>query len=316
MGNLEDLIDGKPLFQTVKINMIQMLKEVLSGLEHLHSLPRPIVHRDIKPSNILLLIPKGAIILKAVISDLGCSKQIEAYEKSLSISGNDMALKGTLGWMSPEMLRKGEAHSDNHQRMTLAMDIFSAGLVMYYALTKGHHPFGDKYRRDGNILDNKYDLRHLDSIKKDCLSLNIIKKMIEPEPDRRPSAAESLKHPLFWSSSTTKDFLIKVSDSLENQKTAKTNIEIGNTEIFPKQGWMGELSDEVKNYLEASKHKYRSYDSTKVRDLLRAIRNLSHHYPTLEYNVRISLGASDEEFMDFWISRFPKLLLHTYMTMD
>jgi serine/threonine protein kinase len=37
------------------------------------------------------------------------------------------------GWYAPEVCRK--------QRKTKAVDIFSAGCVIYYALTKGKHPF-------------------------------------------------------------------------------------------------------------------------------------------------------------------------------
>ena len=45
-----------------------------------------------------------------------------------------------------------------HQFQTKACDIFSYGCVAYYVLSKGCHPFGDIFRRQGNILSGQYSL--------------------------------------------------------------------------------------------------------------------------------------------------------------
>lgn len=44
---------------------------------------------------------------------------------------------------------------------TSAVDTFSMGLVFYYVLSKGKHPFGDPVRRQGNILNEEYSLSDL-----------------------------------------------------------------------------------------------------------------------------------------------------------
>lgn len=44
---------------------------------------------------------------------------------------------------------------------TSAVDTFSLGLVFYYVLSKGKHPFGDPVRRQGNILNEEYSLSDL-----------------------------------------------------------------------------------------------------------------------------------------------------------
>lgn len=41
---------------------------------------------------------------------------------------------------------------------TSAVDTFSLGLIFYYVLSQGKHPFGDPLRRQGNILNEDYSL--------------------------------------------------------------------------------------------------------------------------------------------------------------
>lgn len=52
-----------------------------------------------------------------------------------------------------------------------------------------------------------------------------------------------------------------------------------------------------------------------LRDLLRAIRNKKHHYYELPDQVKSSLGKLPDEFVDYFISRFPKLINHVYDVM-
>ena len=49
-----------------------------------------------------------------------------------------------------------------------------------------------------------------------------------------------------------------------------------------------------------------------VRDLLRAMRNKKNHYRELPADVQSSLGSIPDEFVAYFTSRFPLLLLHTY----
>ena len=44
---------------------------------------------------------------------------------------------------------------------TPALDVFSFGCVIYYALTKGGHPFGEVLDRDGNITKGRSKLNKL-----------------------------------------------------------------------------------------------------------------------------------------------------------
>ena len=47
-------------------------------------------------------------------------------------------------------------------------------------------------------------------------------------------------------------------------------------------------------------------------DLLRAIRNKKHHYQELPDGLKVSLGSVPDGFADYFVLRFPKLLVRVY----
>ncbi|KAJ1736620.1 bifunctional endoribonuclease/protein kinase ire1 [Coemansia sp. Benny D160-2] len=58
--------------------------------------------------------------------------------------------------------------------------------------------------------------------------------------------------------------------------------------------------------------KFRKYDSTRLRDLLRTIRNKKNHYQDMPILLRETLGDIPEGYLHYFESRFPYLLLHCY----
>lgn len=69
-----------------------------------------------------------------------------------------------------------------------------AGMLIYYILSGGHHPFGDDIYCETNILDDKYNLEHVE----DVVAKDLIERMICKDPERRPTVGECLIHPFFW----------------------------------------------------------------------------------------------------------------------
>lgn len=51
-------------------------------------------------------------------------------------------------------------HCSFFSLQTAAVDIFSAGCIFYFVISKGQHPFGDALRRQANILAGEYSLLH------------------------------------------------------------------------------------------------------------------------------------------------------------
>jgi serine/threonine-protein kinase/endoribonuclease IRE1 len=173
--------------------LIQLFKESLEGLEFLHA--NKIVHRDLKPQNILISKRK-----KAKISDMGLCKELTNIERSFETNAT-----GTWGWQPAEVLSKKKQNS--------SIDIFSMGCILYYSLSGGRHPFGDKFSRESNILQGKYDLSDLK--KKNCLAAHLIEHMIPLDPTKRPTVSICLTHILFWDYEKRLNFLCDISNKLE-----------------------------------------------------------------------------------------------------
>uniref|UniRef100_A0A8B9QZ28 non-specific serine/threonine protein kinase n=1 Tax=Anas platyrhynchos TaxID=8839 RepID=A0A8B9QZ28_ANAPL len=274
-ATLQEYVES-PSFNRRSLDPVSVLHQTMSGLAHLHSLN--IVHRDLKPCNILISVPNS-------------HGQIRA------------------GWIAPEVLQ--EAPKENP---TCAVDIFSAGCVFYYVVSGGQHPFGDSLRRQANILAGAYQLPCLQEEAHDkVVARELIVSMISGEPQKRPSAPMVLMHPFFWSAEKQLQFFQDISDRIEKEPAEGpivTALEMGGRSVV-RTNWRMHISLPLQTDL----RKFRTYKGGSVRDLLRAMRNKKHHYHELPADVQEALGAVPEGFVQYFTSRFPRLLLHAHSTM-
>lgn len=189
-----------------------------------------IYHRDIKPSNILFT-EDGQMVK---ISDFGFSKKIKLWQGMISSTNS----KGTDGYRPPESYdasRKGKV-SDRS-------DVFSLGLVYFYILTKGNHPFGlEVVHQQSNICneDKQPDIEGLKGVDA-ALAKDLIGKMITKTESDRPDMDEVMKHPYFWNVQKVIAFYIKVHDCLVDELPLKTD-----------QSNMA-LQDQIKDFFSATK---------------------------------------------------------------
>lgn len=98
--------------------VLDLMKQILEGLNVLHSSNPPIIHRDLKLNNILLSYNAcGEIVIK--ISDFG-------FAKSVTTNISDVDVVGTRPYMAPECFKKVAS---------TRTDIYAVGVIFYQLLT-------------------------------------------------------------------------------------------------------------------------------------------------------------------------------------
>jgi serine/threonine protein kinase len=175
-----------------------MAQQILSALEYLHR--AKVTHRDIKPDNILIadLDP-----FTVKLSDFGLSKVVKHDETFLK------TFCGTLLYCAPEVFPEYTAESKKgtkrrrgtkqYHSYSSSVDIWSFGGVLWYALCN-EPPFKGIADATGEAMFNNIMATPLDStplrnlgVSPNCIDL--LTRMLETDPARRPTDRECLNHP-------------------------------------------------------------------------------------------------------------------------
>ena len=301
----EALKGGRSIFVnsdgTPTLLAIQIAEDVGKGLEALHT--RGVVHRDLKPHNVLLT-PSG----RAKLSDMGLSRRLAPEASSFESIGSG----GSSGWQAPEQL---VSRTGGTARQTLAIDVFSFGLVVHFVLTGGKHPFGEGFDRDANIMSGKR--RILPQLMSSCPeAIDLLGGMLAHKAEMRPSIKAVMSHPLWWGCQRKLSFLIAVSDRVEGEDRSADKKMYSTLESLALHAMghrnEGSWSAAMDASLIQNLGKYRRYDTYSLRDLLRVIRNKHNHFREMPPDLQELMGPIPEGFLAYFASKYPGLLTACY----
>jgi serine/threonine protein kinase len=117
---------------------VEVLCQLSSGLDYIHS--KGFIYRKVKPENILISLTTPVVMKWA---DFGLTKVTKISDLSSESSSSEPQC-----WMSPEVLSDGDGTCADSKES----DIFSAGCVYFYYLTRAH-PFGKKSVVKKNVME-------------------------------------------------------------------------------------------------------------------------------------------------------------------
>ena len=173
-GELFSAIAEKGFFTELEAN--KLIKQILQTVNYLHS--NNIVHRDLKPENIMLMA--NGKDLKVI--DFGTAVELPKKKKLTKFIG-------TAYYIAPEVIQ---------QNYDEKCDIWSCGIILYILLC-GYPPFNGPSNNDiySAIQHSKllFKKENWQDVSKEAISL--IKKMLDKNPKKRPSAEDCLNNPWF-----------------------------------------------------------------------------------------------------------------------
>ncbi|KAK3096712.1 hypothetical protein FSP39_002610 [Pinctada imbricata] len=160
----------------------RFIRQIISAIDYLHRLG--IIHRDLKVENLLLDENKDIKLI-----DFGLGNNIRVTDTKDGVRAQELLITqcGSPAYAAPELLGR--------KKYGPQVDIWSIGVNMYAMLT-GALPFTvDPFNI--KILYNKMVSGQMnplsDHISRECRDL--IKKFLVPEPEKRITLTEAMKHP-------------------------------------------------------------------------------------------------------------------------
>jgi serine/threonine protein kinase len=184
-GSLKDYFDGK--LEGIPKDSLDdkiLVSQITLGVAYIHD--KGIIHKDLKLENILLKRQSPRLVL-AKIADFGFAKELKPGKAEFS----ETLHPGTESYMAPELLT---AHEGAYPA-SFASDVYALGITIVRIIKKGDPPFGlNKLLRMASMFRGLVP-PELQEFSWDLIDL--IVKLTEKEPEKRPKMTLVLRHPYF-----------------------------------------------------------------------------------------------------------------------
>lgn len=179
-GSLQQMMENGPLPES---ELLLLLAHVADGLAYIHSLE--LVHMDVKPGNIFVCSREGEPAADSDDDDYHTNTHIYKIGDlgHVTCVSSPRVEEGDCRYLTREIIQEDLTHLTKS-------DIFAFGLTLFEAAGGGPLPKnGPAWHalRDGLLPDLPGLSRELHQL---------IQKMIDPDPNQRPSASRLRKHPL------------------------------------------------------------------------------------------------------------------------
>lgn len=185
-----EMADGGDLFDKIEpdvgvdLEVAQFyFQQLVRAVSYLHE-ECGVAHRDIKPEN-LLLDKNGNLKL----ADFGLASKFKRKDGTKRLCYDQ---RGSPQYMAPEILHYDQYHAD-------VTDIWSIGILLFVILT-GELPWDLPVLEDGNFqwfLENNGKLNVGPWARIDFTHLNLLRKLLQPDPSKRVTLKNIKKHPWF-----------------------------------------------------------------------------------------------------------------------
>ncbi|XP_052284374.1 serine/threonine-protein kinase Nek4-like [Dreissena polymorpha] len=172
--------------------LVEWTRQIVSALQYLHTLPKPVIHRDLKSANVFL-----DANWDTRLGDFGVSRVIE--------SSTDMATThvGTHIYMAPEMFM-GIPYTEK-------TDIFSLSILMYEMACMQNDAFKEMLPQMMLFRIIHFGFPTMPDGYSSGL-IDLMKTMMQVDPDKRPSATDLLQESIFKTTGKP----LPIADSTKN----------------------------------------------------------------------------------------------------
>ncbi|KAL7712426.1 non-specific serine/threonine protein kinase [Entamoeba marina] len=179
-GDLRDVMKRKGSLKESTIRIV--MRQVLEALRYLHE--EGVIHRDLKSENVMVF-DEGKWVIK--LTDFGFGRFISETKRAETRCG-------TMAYAAPELF-SGKSYDGT------MVDIWSAGVLMYYLATSNHPFYDNKAKKpEDEMIQNILNGKRMPNPTFDSNSLyfrDIINNMLVVNPNYRFDAKKCIEHEFF-----------------------------------------------------------------------------------------------------------------------